>query len=100
MFSQTYYVVRSQGTGEYLVAHPSEDSADGFLMLFSADYDALSYLNTHSQGNRTQGKVESIPATALRATLDRWQLRGVGIVEDPLIPRVQFFRIETGLPFR
>jgi hypothetical protein len=100
MFSQTYYVVRSQGTGQYLVARPAQDNADGFLLLFSSDYDALSYLNTHAPGNQGMGKVEGIPSTSIRSTLDRWQLCGVGIVEDPLIPQIQFFRIETGLPFR
>ncbi len=99
MFSQTYYAVRSQGTGQYLVAHPAQDNVDGFLLLFSSDYDALSYLNTHAPGNQTMGKVESLPSTAIRSTLDRWQLSGVGMVEDPLIPQIQFFRLSSGLPF-
>jgi hypothetical protein len=93
MLSQFYYVVRSQTSGEYLVAHPSEDSADGFLLLFSADYEALSYINTHGSG--TGGAVEMLPSTALPATLKRWQLQGLGIVQDPLIPRVQFLRLDA-----
>jgi hypothetical protein len=93
MLSQFYYVVRSQTSGEYLVAHPSADTADGFLLLFSADYDALSYINTHANG--TGGTVEMMSAIALPATLKRWELQGVGIVQDPLIPRVQFLRIES-----
>jgi hypothetical protein len=93
MLSQFYYVVRSQTSGEYLVAHPSEDSADGFLLLFSADYEALSYVNTH--GSSAGCTVEMMPSTALPATLERWQLKGLGIVQDPLIPRVQFLRLEA-----
>jgi hypothetical protein len=95
MLSEFYYVVRSQTSGEYLVAHPSADAADGFLLLFSADYDALSYINTHGGGAGCA--VEMVAATVLPATLKRWELKGVGIVQDPLIPRVQFLRIEGSL---
>ncbi|MCG9891715.1 MAG: hypothetical protein MH252_11640 [Thermosynechococcaceae cyanobacterium MS004] len=93
MLSQTYYVVRSQTSGEYLVAHPSEDRALAFLLVFSQDYDALSYLNAHAPSSRGDGRVETLSGTALRPTLDRWQLTGIGIVSDPLIPQVEFFRI-------
>ena len=93
MLSQFYYVVRSQTSGEYLIAHPSADAADGFLLLFSADYDALSYINAHGSGGK--GAVEMMTAIALPATLKRWELKGVGIVQDPLIPRVEFLRIES-----
>jgi hypothetical protein len=93
MLSQFYYVVRSQTSGEYLVAHPVADTADGFLLLFAADYDALSYVNAHGSGRGSA--VEMMAATALPATLKRWELQGVGIVQDPLIPRVQFLRIEN-----
>jgi hypothetical protein len=91
--SQFYYVVRSQTSGEYLVAHPSPDTADGFLLLFSADYDALSYINAHGRG--APCAVEMLPATALPTTLKRWELQGIAIVQDPLIPRVEFGRIEN-----
>lgn len=93
MLSQFYYVVRSQTSGEYLVAHPAADAADGFLLLFSADYDALSYINTHGSGAGCA--VEMMSATALPATLRRWQLQGFGLVQDPLIPRVQFLRLDA-----
>jgi hypothetical protein len=91
MLSEFYYVVRSQTSGEYLVAHPAVDTADGFLLLFAADYDALSYVNAHGSGRG--GAVEMISSTALPTTLKRWELQGVGIVQDPLIPQVQFLRI-------
>jgi hypothetical protein len=93
MLSQFYYVVRSQTSGEYLVAHPAADAADGFLLLFAADYDALSYINAHGSGRGCA--VEMMSSTALPATLKRWELQGVGIVQDPLTPQVQFMRIEN-----
>lgn len=92
--SSTYFVVRSQTSGEYLIAHPSQDTAVGYLLVFSNDYDALSYVNAHAQGSRGDGRVESIASTALRSTIDRWQLTGFGVVSDPLIPEVEFFRID------
>jgi hypothetical protein len=92
MLSQFYYVVRSPASGEYLVAHPSANAAEGFLLLFSADYDALSYINTHGSG--VGCVVEQMPATALPSTLKRWQLEGLGLVQDPLVPRIQFLRLE------
>jgi hypothetical protein len=93
MLSQSYFVVRSQTSGQYLVAHPSEDPSIGFLLVFSNDYDALSYINTHAQSSRGDGRVETIAVTSLRPTLDRWQLKGIGVVSDPLIPQVEFFQI-------
>jgi hypothetical protein len=97
MLSQHYYVVRSQGTGEYLVARPTADTTASFLLLFTSDYDALSYVNTHSAGSRCT--VEGLPTTVLRTTLERWQLVGVGVVDDPLIPQIQFFQLGTGSAF-
>jgi hypothetical protein len=93
MLSQSYFVVRSQTSGQYLVAHPSEDPSIGFLLVFSHDYDALSYINTHAQSSRGDGRVETIAVTSLRPTLDRWQLKGIGVVSDPLVPQVEFFQI-------
>jgi hypothetical protein len=93
MLSQTYFVVRSQTSGQYLVAHPSEDPSIGFLLVFSTDYDALSYVNTHAHSSRGDGRVETIASTSLRPTLDRWQLAGIGMVSDPLIPQIEFFRL-------
>jgi hypothetical protein len=91
--SQTYFVVRSQTSGQYLVAHPSEDPSVGFLLVFSTDYDALSYVNAHARGSRGDGRVESMASASLRPTLDRWQLTGIGVVSDPLVPQIEFFRV-------
>jgi hypothetical protein len=96
VLSQTYFVVRSQTSGEYLVAHPSQDSAAGFLLVFTTDYDALSYLNAHAPSSKGDGRVESIASTVLRSTLARWQLTGIGVVSDPLVPQVEFFRVGPG----
>jgi hypothetical protein len=93
MLSQTYFVVRSQTSGQYLVAHPSEDPSVGFLLVFSHDYDALSYINAHAHSSRGDGRVETIAATSLRSTLDRWELKGIGMVSDPLVPQIEFFRL-------
>jgi hypothetical protein len=91
MLSQQYYVLRSRGSGEYLVAHPTANASEGFLLLFSTDYEALSYVNIHSPGSPCT--VEGFPITALRTTLVRWQLVGVGIVNDPLVPQIQFLQV-------
>lgn len=98
MLSQQYYVVRSQVSGDYLVARPSADASRAFLLLFTSDHEALSYINAHNSGQSSHCRVESIATTSLKATLGRWQLVGVGIVEDPLVPQIQFFQVETGSP--
>jgi hypothetical protein len=92
MLSQQYYVLRSRGSGEYLVAHPTADASEGFLLLFPSDYEALSYVNTHSPGSSCT--VESLATNALPMTLTRWQLVGIGIVNDPLVPHIQFLRVD------
>ena len=45
MFSEIYYIVRSQADGRYLLAHPNPENS-GYLLLFRENFDALSYLNT------------------------------------------------------
>ncbi len=47
MFSEFYYLVRSQVDGRYLIAHPNPETS-GYLLLFRENFDALSYLNTHA----------------------------------------------------
>ena len=103
MFSQIYYLLRSKLDGQYLVARPRADAAEspqsgqtgGFLMLFSADHEALSYLNTHGAEVAERFTLETISGTRLGALMDRWGFEGVGIVKDPLIPQVDFLRRET-----
>jgi hypothetical protein len=98
MFSQAYYLIRSRADGSYLVAHPQKEekaneqphSEPSFLLLFREHFDALSYLNTHASGVADRFTVESIPGTQIDNLLKRWSFTGVGVVQDPLIPRVEF----------
>lgn len=99
MLSQVYYLIRSKLDGSYLVAHPTKSGSDpeesrsqatGFLLMFREHYDALSYLNTHGSGMADRFAVESVPATQIEHLLDRWGFAGVGLVQDALLPKVEF----------
>jgi len=97
MFSQAYYLIRSRADGSYLVAHPhareakeDEQPKASFLLLFREHFDALSYLNTHALEVADRFTVESIPGTQIDGILKRWSFTGIGVVQDPLIPRVEF----------
>ncbi|HAC64661.1 MAG TPA: hypothetical protein DCF68_14290 [Cyanothece sp. UBA12306] len=96
MLSQVHYLVRSKTDGQYLVARiPQENNEkiDQYLLLFKEDFEALSYLNTHGSGISDRFSVESIPSTQLKAILQRWGLTGIGLVQDPLIPRIEFLLV-------
>ena len=99
MLATPYYLLRSKSTGQYLVARPPAQGAhpeqlpDPFLMLFIADFDAMSYLNAHAKELATQFSVEYCDRTRIKAICDRWDYKGVGIVNDPLVPRVEFMRL-------
>lgn len=102
MYSQAYYLVRSKIDGSYLVAHPnrSAEAAEpaqkaGYLLVFSEHYDALSYLNTHGAEVADRFGVESVPSHQVEGLLKRWGLAGIGVVQDPLIPRVEFLTRQT-----
>jgi hypothetical protein len=94
--SDTYYLVRSRTDGQYLVAHLNPEGGDraaaepGFLLLFKEHFDALSYLNTHGRDVADRFAVESLANSQLEGVLKRWGFTGVGIVQDPLVPRVEF----------
>jgi len=94
--AQVYYLVRSKIDGQYLVAHPKAPSepagqADpGYLLMFREHFDALSYLNTHGADVTDRFAVESIPESQVGNLLNRWGFVGIGIVQDPLLPRVEF----------
>lgn len=97
MFSQAYYLIRSRADGSYLVAHPhagekvqDQQAKASFLLLFREHFDALSYLNTHASEVSDRFTVESIPGTQIDSLLKRWSFTGIGVVQDPLIPRVEF----------
>ncbi|WP_138501155.1 hypothetical protein [Nostoc sp. PA-18-2419] len=89
MLSEVYYLVRSKSDGRYLTAHPNVD-ASSYLLLFRENFDALSYLNTHAAEVANRFAIELIPGTQLGSLLKRWGFTGVGIVTDPLVPKVEF----------
>ncbi|MDZ8184771.1 MAG: hypothetical protein RMX96_07970 [Nostoc sp. ChiSLP02] len=89
MLSEVYYLVRSKSDGRYLTARPNTDGL-GYLLLFRENFDALSYLNTHAGELANRFAIESIPGTQLGSLLKRWGFSGVGVVTDPLLPKVEF----------
>ncbi|MBD2311817.1 hypothetical protein H6G20_09120 [Desertifilum sp. FACHB-1129] len=84
-----YYLLRSRLDGNYLVAH-LQPSDSGYLLLFREDFEALSYVNAHAGEVAHKFAVESIPNSQLSPLMKRWGFHGVGIVQDPLVPRVEF----------
>ncbi len=93
MLSQLHYIIRSKTDGKYLVAriNKGEDEAPvSYLLVFPENFEALSYLNTHSSEVSDRFIVESISGTQLKAILQRWGFQGIGLVKDPLIPRIEF----------
>lgn len=97
MLSQIFYFVRSKQDGQYLVARPkmaapgeSSRPPMGYVLLFREYADALSYLNTHGSGVSDRFAVESIPSTQLKGLMTRWGFDGIGLVQDPLLPSVEF----------
>ncbi|MGB3507893.1 MAG: hypothetical protein WBA93_01330 [Microcoleaceae cyanobacterium] len=90
MLSQIYYLLRSKVDGSYVSANPDSDSAVKFLLLFREDFDARSYLNTHAPDLADRFAIESIPATQLKTVLKRWSFQGVGVIQDPLLPNIEF----------
>lgn len=91
MFSEVYYLVRSPADGRYLTAHPEKEGM-AYLLLFREHFDALSYLNTHGGELANRLAVESLPGSQLGGLLKRWDFVGVGIVTDPLIPKIDFLK--------
>jgi hypothetical protein len=99
MVSQLYYLLRSRIDGQYLAARPRTDtppdpdqpSPAGFLLVFSADYDALSYLNAHAPELSDKFAVETVMAANLKSLMGRWNFQGLGMVKDPRLPEVEFF---------
>ncbi|MFM2064936.1 MAG: hypothetical protein RLZZ507_4607, partial [Cyanobacteriota bacterium] len=69
-----------------------DDDQLGYLLLFKEDFDALSYLNTHAGDLASRLTVESIPGPQVGSLLKRWGFAGVGIVNDPLLPKVEFLQ--------
>jgi hypothetical protein len=95
MLSALHYLIRSRADGRYLTAKVDE-TADNpeirYLMIFREHHEALTYLNTHAAELAHHFSVETIPATQLKALLQRWGYQGVGQVQDPIEPRIQFLQ--------
>ncbi len=90
MLSETYYLIRSKADGRYLAARPNEDDAATFVLLFRENFDALSYLNTHAGDLADRLGVETISGTQIKTVLQRWSFNGIGMVTDPLLPKIEF----------
>lgn len=97
MLSQIHYLIRSKIDGQYVVARlqlPEMEKQASYLLIFKEDFDALSYLHTHSGNLRDRFAIESLPATQLKGLLQRWGFQGIGLVQEPLEPRIQFLTYE------
>lgn len=96
MFSQSYYLIRSRTDGSYLAAYPklSDDQprspANGYILLFQEQFDALGYLNKFAGELSDRFTTESVSGSQLKPLLDRWGYQGFGMVKDPLIPTIEF----------
>lgn len=99
MFSPVYYLIRSKVDGSYLAAHPQLSHPDrgkspaGYLLMFPENFDALTYLNKYAPDMRDRFAVESIAGSQLKSLLERWGFNGVGVVQDPLLPKIKFSSI-------
>ncbi len=96
MLSQLYYIVRSKVDGKYLVAQINKAENEGsvsYLLVFSENFEALSYLNTHGSDVSDRFIVESTSGTQLKSILERWDFQGIGLVKDPLIPKIEFMSV-------
>jgi hypothetical protein len=69
---------------------PDQENPLAYLLVFKEDYDALSYLNTHAADLRDRFGVESVSNSQLKGMIQRWGFKGLGMVQDPLEPRVEF----------
>jgi hypothetical protein len=93
MLSQFHYTLRSRLDGQYLVARLKSADQEiplSYLMVFKEDYEALSYLNTHASDLSDRFGVESVSNSQLKGLIQRWGFKGLGLVQDPLEPNIQF----------
>ncbi|MDY7021886.1 MAG: hypothetical protein SWJ54_11090 [Cyanobacteriota bacterium] len=93
MYSQVLYLLRSKADGQYIAARPNPDSNQGFLLLFSEDFEALSYLNKHAGEVADRFGVESISGSQLKGILQRWGFTGIAMVKDSTAPTIEFLEL-------
>jgi hypothetical protein len=87
---QNYYLIRSKIDGKYLVANVNNSS---YLLVYKEHFEALTYLNTHGGMKIAESlAIESINTNQLKGVLQRWGFTGIGIVEDPLLPTINFMK--------
>ncbi|MEG3439907.1 hypothetical protein V0288_22460 [Pannus brasiliensis CCIBt3594] len=99
MLSETHYSLRSRQDGQYLVARLRKGETETpaqYILLFKESYDALSYLNAHARDLANNFAVETLSGTQLKSLMQRWGFQGIGLVTEPLEPRVQFLVYERG----
>lgn len=93
MHSQIYYLLRSKQDGRHLAARP--DGSQGgrtFLLLFTADHEALSYLSAHAPEVSDRFSIESLADYQIKTLLSRWGFTGIGVVRDPYGPAIEFLQ--------
>ncbi len=95
MFAQVYYLLRAKADGNYLTAHPHPDHPQAYLLLFSEQFEALSYLNKHALRLASKFAVESITGSQIKGILTRWGFGGIALVKDPLLPQVEFMTMTS-----
>lgn len=96
MFTEIHYLLRSKFDGQYVTArieNPENQSEKNYLLLFKQDYEALSYVNTHAPNVASRFAVESVTDSQLKNQLKRWGYDGIGLVQEPLEPRIQFMNL-------
>lgn len=93
MFAQVYYLLRAKADGRYLSAHPHPDTTQAYILLFSEQFEALSYLNKYAADLASEFAVESITGSQMKGILQRWGFGGIAFVEDPLLPKVEFMTL-------
>jgi hypothetical protein len=86
-----YYAIVTRTSGQHLTV--SQDKSSHYLLLFSEDFNALSYLNHHARDLASQFAVEAIATNQLGNLLNRWGYQGVALVRDPLGPELEFLAI-------
>jgi hypothetical protein len=98
MFSEVFYLIRSKADGQYLVARTGarddREAQAQYILIFKEHYDALSYINTHGADVADRFGVESIAGSQLGNLMKRWGFAGMGLVQDPLVPRIEFLQHE------
>jgi hypothetical protein len=98
-----FYILRSKLDGKYLTARlrDSEENSNErssalektYLLLFKADFEALTYVNTHAGDLSSRLGVEFLSSSQIKGLLQRWGYGGVGLVEDPLLPQIKFLSV-------